>query len=77
MLNISHYVLQALKREIGNKGVVKIIDENDDLYRLLPNGDIYVHWYQEGPFRYTSNGAYIGNLLNDCIRQPPQVIDNQ
>jgi hypothetical protein len=35
--------------------------ESGDLYRLLPDGRIFVHWQQDGPQRYTPEGAYIGN----------------
>jgi hypothetical protein len=76
LLIISHEVLQKLRGGFNGNGVVRIIDSHDDLYRLLPNGDIYVHWCQEGQERYTENGAYIGTLLKDCNHQPPQLNDN-
>jgi hypothetical protein len=64
MLIISHEVLQVLKREFGKKGTVRYVDSHGDLYRLLPNGDIYVHWCSEKSPKYSKSGARIGNLLN-------------
>jgi len=47
MLIIGHDVLQKLWSKYGQEGAVEIIDCHEDKYRLLPNGDIYVHWRQE------------------------------
>lgn len=34
----------------------------DDLYRLLPDGSVYIHWMQEGPVEYSRSGAFVGKI---------------
>jgi hypothetical protein len=40
----------------------------DDLYTLMPSGDVYVHWLQEGPIKYTEKGAHIGKIKSPSFR---------
>lgn len=64
MLFISSDAYRSLSKVAGGiKAEYRYVDEYDDLYRLLPNGDVYVHWLQENQEqRYSENGALIGNL---------------
>jgi hypothetical protein len=40
----------------------EFVDKSGDLYRVDECGRIYVHWEQDGPTRYTKEGAYIGTF---------------
>ena len=60
MLLISSAALKYF-RSIDNFPA-EFIDKNGDLYRVKEDGSVYIHWDQDGPVRFTKDGAFLGML---------------
>lgn len=66
MLYVDALSLIQLKQSAQDaEGVKTVIDSHGDLYKLLPSGNIYVHWHQgeqlNGSY-HTVKGYLVGRL---------------